>query len=206
MGFKSKEEFDAWAEKYLEGYFETFKKMTKKDNDYFKSLGINNQKSYYVVGDRDKLELFITYYLMLKCQRFSTYMVSEFASEIYMHNDIIDCEVLILYNHGHKTYTGGGESAIWNTVLDRASSRNRVKEKKVRFKTIVLSERDIPYIRNSGEFENLDLNNLVDPTTFKTIGVDEVANSAKYRDNKNNAEGKEGQTKLKPEDIRKDEG
>lgn len=146
-----------WYKNYLEGYFKDFTELVQDKNawNYFKSLNIDYKKTYLVFcTDYERLRQFATFYLVLKYARFQTVNMYDFASDLCDNReDLFEKEVMILFNHKHEINLGNTENWLLTTILNKVATRNREG-----YRTLLLTERRLPTMEKSGEFNCIDLN------------------------------------------------
>jgi len=145
-----------WYKMYLGEYFDTYKSLTRQQVDYFKTLELNLDKSYLVTcSDPNTLKCFMTYYLCIRDSNFKTYLVDEYVSDAGSRDkdSLIDSEVIILQYHKHiNTCSDKQDNWFYNTLLGKITGRNRQG-----LITIVLAEKQVNTLKNSGELLLLDL-------------------------------------------------
>ena len=160
-----------WYKNYLEEYYKILKQITKKELANFKGLNINSSKSYFVLSEDELLlKKFACFYLMSKTVNFNSYMMYDFASGICNPSEeMIESDVIVLYCHKHVYDIGKTEDWMGKTILCKIASRNRRGDR-----TILLTERDLPSLRNSGEFEVITLSS----STFENSTGKDISNNS----------------------------
>lgn len=148
-----------WYKSYLEGYFKDFKYLLqdKEAWNHFKYLKIDYKQTYLVFStDYNRLRQFATFYLLLKYARFQTVNMYDFASDLTDNkDDLFEKEVMILFNHKHEINLGNTENWLLTTILNKTATRNREG-----YRTLLLTERRLPTMENSGEFKCIDLSDM----------------------------------------------
>ena len=148
-----------WYKNYLEDYFVDFCELIKDTEllNYFESLGVNYKETYLVsCSDYKTLRKFTVFYLILKYARYQSYSMYDYASDLCNNtSELFDKEVVILYNHKHDSNLGNTENWLLTTVLNKVAVRNRDKQR-----TLLLTERRLPTLENSGEFVCIELSKV----------------------------------------------
>ena len=150
--------------KYLgEERTKVLENFTEKDWNFYASLKINPEKSYFFEGSASKLKKAEAYFLFMcgyKKPFHKTYLINEYANILSapIGADVdaigIDRELVILYAHSIEMGYGNTEAWVFTTVLNKIASRNRQNNP-----TLVLSERSILPFRNTDELEYVNLGN-----------------------------------------------
>lgn len=156
---------------YLGQYnWEFLRKIQESELNLFKKFDINLNKSYIVYGNNDLLNKFKAFYLtrcIKKRPLYSQYFILEYASSLstgtkddYGLN--IDQDLIFLYRHEHMQTLGNSETWLLETILNKVAERNREG-----LVTIILSEQKMTFLENSGEFEVINLSEVVTNKTLK---------------------------------------
>lgn len=131
--------------------FQTLKLFIKAD--------IRLNTSYFILGNNKILNQFRAYYLANSAKgkerlKHGSKMISEYASMISSpdgRDDIGVDDVLFIYAHKDNVDIGNTDNWLNQTIL------NEVVNRKIKgYVTIILSERHIPYLEDSGQLEVLN--------------------------------------------------
>ena len=135
------------------------RKLTPKEHDFFRSLDVDFRinKAYLALGDRDILHKFRAFCIS-RCVKlrygYKQYSLSDYISLIkdnfeYDDSSGQDKELTFIYCNKQSDYEKF-ENWMFITLISNLAYRN---EKGL--PTVVLSERDIKPLRNSGEFDEI---------------------------------------------------
>ena len=151
------ESIDSYLGEEEKAVLRTLSKNTLK---LFLSKRIQLGKSYIVRGTPEILKQFKAFYLV-SCNKgttrfkFGSYMMSEYASTLTNgdpNGDLVVDELLFLYAHKNDIDLGNSETWLAKTIVNSVANRNRKG-----YATVLLTERDLPLIKQSGELEYINL-------------------------------------------------
>ena len=151
------ESIDSYLGEEEKAVLRTLSKSTLK---LFLSKRIQLGKSYIVRGTPEILKQFKAFYLV-SCNKgtirfkFGSYMMSEYASTLTNgdpNGDLVVDELLFLYAHKNDIDLGNSETWLAKTIVNSVANRNRKG-----YATVLLTERDLPLIKQSGELEYINL-------------------------------------------------
>lgn len=150
--------------------WEFLKKITAGELQLFLKFPISLDKSYIVYGNKDLLNKFKAFYLtrcIKKRPLYSQYFISEYASTLSTNTKDdyglnVDQDLIFLYRHSHMQTLGNSETWLLETILNKVAERNRDG-----LVTIILSEQRMSFLEESGEFEVINLSEVITNTTLK---------------------------------------
>lgn len=191
----NQEEIMESIDSYLgESEIETLKTITKEKLKTFLKKKVKLNTSYFIKGDQETLKQFKAFYLVLvnkgsNRMKYSYRMLTEYLRTLGEGtvDDIVVDELLFLYSHDNESYrTEASVAWVTSTILNEVANRNRKQ-----LITILLSEKSIPELESSSEFELInfytDKNEEKRAKALKKSTVNsiqEVNNNDKYTNNK----------------------
>ncbi len=153
MEHDKKRVFD-YLQKYL-GQYNVY--VSPKEEELFTQLNIESDKSYLVYNkDYNTLKKFVSYYLTLRDYDYISYDFNDYTSNYTdPEKDIVYSELLILRYHSGVFEFGKAGSLLRDVLVSTITSRNRAG-----LITLVLAEKDLPYLNNSPEIRAIKLGDV----------------------------------------------
>ena len=159
------------TQEYLENDFERYvgskvmkilNKTTIEQMKFFESkIGVI-KGAYFIRGSRKFLRRFRAYFVARcapKAYSYSTFMLKKFIEGLTDNNNNDELfiagaskDVLFLYLHKQLSGIGNTDNWLCTTTVDIAANRTRKD-----LITVILSEREVPSMENSGEFKVIDI-------------------------------------------------
>jgi len=161
------ESIDSYLGETEKNILKTIDKNTLK---FFLSKKIKLGVSYIIKGSPEKLKQFKAFYLAL-CNKgatrlkYGSYMISEYASELTnpeLAGDLVVDELMFLYSHKNDIDLGNSETWLAKTIINFVANRNRKG-----YTTIILTERNLPMIKDSNELNYISLKDLCNANNIK---------------------------------------
>ena len=170
-------------ENYLgEENLKLIKSLTKEEYEKFKKLDIDPSKSYFVKGNREKLDKFMAFFLT-KCvyerPSYMKIMLKEYIEGYLEKHDegtfLLGADKQLLFLYLHKETSGIGNTDAWigTSTLDKTANRNRKG-----LTTVVLSERTFDLLESSSEFTVIKLGGAVISESTKFVNEQNKRNEA----------------------------
>lgn len=152
-----------YLKNYLGGYFLT---LTDKEEEYFYSLDIQRNTSYLVVcSNYNLLKKFMACYLTKDEYSYVAYDINDFIRRIHDSDfDTLGSNVLIIRYPCYAYERGKTEEHIRDVLLQTVASRNRINQS-----TVILAEKNLPYLQNSGEVITIKLNSSLAKTSDTVV-------------------------------------
>lgn len=149
-------------ESYLgEDNLKLIKSLTKEELTKFKNYKISPNQSYFVKGNKEKLDKFMAYFLT-KCvynrPSYMKIMLKEYVEGYLDRHDegtfLLGADKQLLFLYLHKEVSGIGNTDAWigTSTLDKVANRNRKG-----LITVILSERAFDILEESSEFKVIQL-------------------------------------------------
>jgi hypothetical protein len=160
----AKENKIEWYKRYLGIYWNPMREMLLDNKrviwNKFKEINIDKNSPYFVMSrNKELLGKFIAYYLIKSDVDFDVFDAYEYV-RIKNNNkddDIIEPELMIFYDCGTLESLRGNASD-WASGVLLSTLVRRLRNK---LKTLVVTESDIPLVRNSSEFNVLNLDEIM---------------------------------------------
>lgn len=134
----------------------------EKEWEYYESFQLDPHQSYFALGDKDSLAKFEAYFLFLcgfEKPLYKKYMILEYSELLRADSNQdeslnmgVDNELVILYSHNVDMGIGNTDLWVYKSVLNKVVCRNREGNP-----TLILSERAVSLLQNSGEMKVVNL-------------------------------------------------